>query len=69
MTENFERALPSLLRWDPNPIYDPVPEWWLRDADKSIVSEILAIRLEVLQQVLQVQAEGIAKAVDLVRRG
>ena len=66
---DLERALPSVLRWDPSPIYDPVPEWWLRGVDKSIASEVLAIRLEAMQQVLRIQADSLAKAAEVMRRG
>jgi hypothetical protein len=69
MTESVEPALHPFLRWDPSIIYDPVPEWWLRGVEKSVAAEILATRLDALQQVLRIQADSLAKAAELVRRG
>ncbi len=63
-----EGELPDLLRWNPGIIYDPVPEWWLRDVDAQVQRELVAIRLETVQKVLQAQAEGLAAAARILRQ-
>lgn len=62
-------ALQPVLSWNPHIIYDPVPEWWLRAADQNTVAEVLAIRLDVQQKVMQIHAESLGKTADLLRRG
>lgn len=70
MTDRVETdRLQSVLTWNPHIIYDPVPEWWLRGADKDAVKELLALRLEAQQQVMQVHADTLGKAAGLVRKG
>jgi hypothetical protein len=63
-----EGELPDLLRWNPGIIYDPVPEWWLREVDAQVQRELVAIRLETVQKVLQAQAEGLAAAARILRQ-
>jgi hypothetical protein len=63
----FENELPYALRWNPGVIYDPIPEWWLREHEQ-LVAEVVAIRLETAQAVLEVQAAGFAKAAELARQ-
>jgi hypothetical protein len=63
----FEEELPQLLRWDPGIIYDPIPEWWIRGLNEAQQVELIAVRLEVTRQVLQVQAEGLGRAVEVLR--
>lgn len=59
--------LPQFLDWRPVPIYDPVPEWWIHTLAEELQSEWVAIRLDTMQQVLRVQADGLAKAADMLR--
>ena len=68
MARDFEGELPALLQWNPGIIYDPVPEWWLRGIDAQLQREFVAIRLETMQKILQVQAEGLAAAAEVLRR-
>jgi hypothetical protein len=68
MPNGSERELPGLLRWNPGIIYDPVPEWWLREVDGQLQRELVVIRLETMQKILQVQAEGLAAAVNVLRQ-
>lgn len=58
--------LPEKLAWDFRHIADPVPEWWLREIGIELQREILVIRLETAQRVLQAQAEGFAAAAKLI---
>lgn len=60
--------LPEILRWNPHWFVDPVPEWWLRDIGVEIQRELLAIRLQTAQKVLQAQAEGLAQAAAIVSK-
>jgi len=70
MTDGAEaNRLQSVLTWNPHIIYDPVPEWWLRGADKNAVAELLALRLETQQQIMQIHAESLGKAADMLRKG
>jgi hypothetical protein len=68
MPSSSEGELPSLLQWRPGIIYDPVPEWWLREIDAQLQRELVAIRLETVQKILQVQAEGLAAAAKVLRQ-
>jgi hypothetical protein len=68
MSASFENELPSVLRWRPGIIYDPVPEWWMREIEAELQKELVAIRLETAQKMLQVQAEGLAAAAKTLRR-
>ena len=68
VARDIEGELPGLLQWNPGIIYDPVPEWWLRGIDAELQREFVAIRLETMQKTLQVQAEGLAAAVKVLRR-
>jgi hypothetical protein len=68
MARGTEGELPGLLQWNPGIIYDPVPEWWLREIDAQLQRELVAIRLETMQKILQVQAEGLAAAVNVLRQ-
>ena len=61
------QELPSILQWHPSPIYDPVPEWWLRGLEGKVAAEIVATRLETIQKMLAVQAEGLAQAAKIIR--
>jgi hypothetical protein len=63
-----EGELPDLLGWNPGIIYDPVPEWWLREVDAQVQRELVAIRLETVQKILQAQAEGLAAAARVLRQ-
>jgi hypothetical protein len=63
-----EGDLPPVLQWQPGIIADPVPEWWLRGIDVELQKELVAIRLETTQKVLQVQAEGLAAATRVLRQ-
>jgi hypothetical protein len=68
MPSSSEGELPGLLQWNPGIIYDPVPEWWLRGIDAQLQRELVVIRLETMQKILQVQAEGMAAAVNVLRQ-
>jgi len=68
MPHSSEGDLHSLLQWNPGIIYDPVPEWWLRELDAGLQRQLMVIRLETMQRVLQVQAEGLAAAVNVLRQ-
>jgi hypothetical protein len=68
MPGDFEGDLPRVLGWNPGIIADPVPEWWLREIDAQSQREFMAIRLETMQKVLQVQAEGLAAAARILRQ-
>ncbi len=67
MQERFEAELPDILKWQPGVIYDPIPEWWIRGLDVRVQAELIAIRLETTQKILQVQAEGLATAAKVLR--
>jgi hypothetical protein len=68
MPSGSEGELPGLLQWNPGIIYDPVPEWWLRQLDAGLQRELVVIRLETMQKILQVQAEGLATAMNVLRQ-
>ena len=68
MASGSEDDLPTALQWKRIIIYDPVPEWWLHEADTQLQRQLVAIRLETMQKVLQVQAEGLAAAVNVLRQ-
>lgn len=59
--------LPKYLEWKPVPIYDPIPEWWIQTLTDEFQHELLATRLDTMQQVLRVQADGLAKAAEVIR--
>jgi hypothetical protein len=67
MTSRFEEELPSLLRFNPHFIADPVPWWWLREQSTVLQRELTAIRIEAMQQMHQVQADAMAKAAGVLR--
>jgi hypothetical protein len=60
--------LPEVLRWNPHWVFDPVPEWWLREIGVEIQRELVVIRLQTAQKVLEAQAEGLARAAALVAK-
>jgi hypothetical protein len=68
MPNGAEGDLPAVLQWNRIIIYDPVPEWWLRAADAQLQRELMAIRLETMQKILQVQAEGLSAAMNVLRQ-
>ena len=68
MPSGDEGGLPSALQWNRIIIYDPVPEWWIREADAQLQRELVVIRLETMQKILQVHAEGLAAAVNVLRQ-
>lgn len=68
MPSGAEGELPGVLQWNRIIIYDPVPEWWLREADAQLQRELVVIRLETMQKILQVQAEGLAAATNVLRQ-
>ena len=68
MARGIEGELPGLLQWNPGIIYDPVPDWWLRELDTGVQRELVAIRLETMQKILQVQADGLAAAINVLRQ-
>lgn len=68
MPNGAEGELPAVLQWNRIIIYDPVPEWWLREADAQLQRELMAIRLETMQKILQVQAEGLSAAMNVLRQ-
>lgn len=63
--ENIE--LSKAFRFDPGWVTDPVPEWWIREIPDAIQAEIITIRIDTLARMLQVQAEGLGKAAELIR--
>jgi hypothetical protein len=67
MAQHFENELPQLLRWNPGVVYDPIPEWWVRELDDRLQVELVAIRLETFQTILQAQVEGLGKAAQVLR--
>ncbi len=68
MPSEVEGDLPAALQWNRIIIYDPPPDWWLRDIDARTQRELTVIRLETMQKILQVQAEGLAAAVNVLRQ-
>ena len=68
MPNGAEGELPAVLQWNRIIIYDPVPEWWLREADAQLQRELVVIRLETMQKILQVQAEGLSAAMNVLRQ-
>jgi hypothetical protein len=68
MPIELEGDLPRVLGWNPGIIADPVPEWWLREIDVQLQREFMAIRIETMQKILQVQAEGLAAAARVLRQ-
>jgi hypothetical protein len=69
MSQPFERPgqLPEILRWHPEWFTDPIPEWWLREAGRDILTELAAVRLEAYRGILEVQMNATAKAIEIVR--
>jgi len=68
MPGDSEEDLPIMLRWNRIVIYDPPPDWWVREIDPGTQRELAAIRLETMQKILQVHAEGLAAAVNVLRQ-
>lgn len=68
MPNGAEVELPGVLQWNRIIIYDPVPEWWLREADPQLQRQLMVVHLETMQKVLQVQAEGLAAAMNVLRQ-
>jgi hypothetical protein len=68
MASESEGDVPTALQWNRIIIYDPPPDWWLRDIDGGTQRELTVIRLETMQKILQVQAEGLAAAVNVLRQ-
>lgn len=58
---------PKFLDWNPGLIYDPVPEWWIHTLADDLQAQLISVRLDTMQQVLRVQADGLAKAVEVIR--
>ncbi|HUS04833.1 MAG TPA: hypothetical protein VMZ52_00945 [Bryobacteraceae bacterium] len=50
-----DRALDFHHRW----IYDPIPDWILSIADKSVLKEVAAIQLDLQRTVLEAQIKSI----------
>lgn len=68
MSQPFEPTeLPKALRFDPGWVYDPVPEWWIRELDDKLQGQIIAIRLDTAARILEAQMEGLGKAAELLR--
>jgi hypothetical protein len=68
MASGSEDDLPAVLQWNRIIIYDPPPDWWLKDLDPGTQRQLTAIRLEMMQRIFQVQAEGLAAAVNVLRQ-
>jgi hypothetical protein len=56
------------LEWNRFIIKDPPIDWWIRDLDAETQRQLTVIRLETMQKILQVQAEGLAAAVNVLRQ-
>ncbi|MGO9193697.1 MAG: hypothetical protein ACLP8X_35330 [Streptosporangiaceae bacterium] len=50
MASEAEGDLPTALQWNRIIIYDPPPDWWLRDIDAGTQRELTVIRLETMQK-------------------
>lgn len=59
--------LSKALKFDPGWVTDPVPEWWIREVPEAIQGEIITIRIDTAVRMLQVQAEGLERAAELIR--
>ena len=68
MASEAAADIPAALQWNRIIIYDPPPDWWLSDIDSGTQRELTVIRLETMQKILQVQAEGLAAAVNVLRQ-
>jgi hypothetical protein len=68
MPSDSEEDLPIMLRWNRIVIYDPPPDWWVSEIDPGTQRQLAAIRLETMQKILQVHAEGLAAAVNVLRQ-
>ena len=60
--------LPIMLQWNRIVIYDPPPDWWVSGIDPATQRQLAAIRLETMQKILQVQSEGLAAAMNVLRQ-
>lgn len=67
MAPHVEEELAKILQWNPGLVYDPVPEWWIRELGEEVQRELIAIRLETLQRVLQANVDGLGKATEILR--
>lgn len=67
MSQEYAYQLPKHLEWKPVPIYDPVPEWWIQNLTDQVQLEVIALRMDTMQQILRVQADGLGKAAEFIR--
>lgn len=60
----------ELLTWKIPIVWDPVPDWWLFERiDQRLAMEVVNIRLEVQQQMLEAQVKGIERAREVLQQG
>jgi hypothetical protein len=59
--------LSEQLQFLPRPWWDPVPWWWLREVDKSVLNQLAVVQLEHQKVVLDAQKVALDKALEVIR--
>ncbi len=65
---NVTEGIPDLLQFHPKIWWDPVPWWFINELDKSVLTQVATIQLELQREVLQAQMKSIEKTLGAISK-